>query len=239
MTNDKQGDKGEPSQQQKTISPYDITSSQQQKTISPYDITSLDNPGLVITQVQLKGDNHDEWSRSIRTALRVREKFGFIDGTIKKPGDDDNDLEDWWTINLLLVSWIRNTIEASLRSIISHEEVAEVLWNDIKDRFSIANRHWVQKLKYDLASCRQKGMAIVDYYAKLKQIWDELSNYEHVATCKCGNCKCNLGAILTNKQEEENFHTFLLGLDENVGLIKHVHDQSHVIINNNIKERLT
>jgi len=27
----------------------------QRKTISPYDITTLDNPGLLITQVQLKG----------------------------------------------------------------------------------------------------------------------------------------------------------------------------------------
>ena len=34
------------------------------RTISLYDITSLDNPGLVITQVQLKGENYDEWARS-------------------------------------------------------------------------------------------------------------------------------------------------------------------------------
>jgi len=32
----------------------------QRKTISPYDITTLDNPGLLITQVQLKGKNYDE-----------------------------------------------------------------------------------------------------------------------------------------------------------------------------------
>jgi len=55
----------------------------QRRTISPYDITSLDNPGLLITQVQLKGENYDEWARSIRTALRARKKFGFVDGTIK------------------------------------------------------------------------------------------------------------------------------------------------------------
>ena len=85
-------------------------SKEQRKTISPYDITSLDNPGFTITQVQLKGDNYEEWARSIRTALRARKKFGFIDGTIKRPDKDSEDLEDWWTINSLLVSWIRNTI---------------------------------------------------------------------------------------------------------------------------------
>jgi len=36
----------------------------QQKTLSAYDITSLDNPGLSITQVQLRGENYDEWAHS-------------------------------------------------------------------------------------------------------------------------------------------------------------------------------
>lgn len=101
------------------------------KTISPYDITSNDNPGSLITHVQLKGENYDEWARSLRTALRARKKFGFIDGTIGKPDDGSSDLEDWWTNNSLLVSWIMNTIEPSLRSTMSHTEVAMDLWNDI------------------------------------------------------------------------------------------------------------
>ncbi|GKC24978.1 retrovirus-related pol polyprotein from transposon TNT 1-94 [Tanacetum coccineum] len=76
----------------------DASSSQQRKLISPFDITTLDNPGLVITQVQLKGDNYDEWSRSFRTAIRARKKFGFFDGTIERLGEKDKDIEDWWTI---------------------------------------------------------------------------------------------------------------------------------------------
>ena len=189
--------------------------SQQQKTISPYDITSLDNPGLLITQVQLKGDNYDEWSRSFRTALRARKKFGFIDGTIKHLSKTDKDDEDWWMINSLLVSWIRNTIELSLRSTISHVEVAKALWDDLQERFSIANGPRVQQLKCALASCCQKGMTIVDYYGRLKHIWDELGNFDQITTCKCGKCTCNLEAILAKKQEDEKVHTFLMGLDEN------------------------
>lgn len=97
------------------------------KTISPYDLTSMDNLGHLITQVQLTGENYDEWARSFRTALRARKKFGFIDGTIKRHDEDSSDLEDWWTINSLLVSWIRNTIEPTLRSTISHMEIAQDL----------------------------------------------------------------------------------------------------------------
>jgi len=67
----------------------------QRKTISLYDITTFDNLGLLIIQVQLKGENYDEWARSVRTTLRARKKFGFIDGSIKKPMDDSTDFEDW------------------------------------------------------------------------------------------------------------------------------------------------
>lgn len=123
------------------------------KTISPYDITSLDNPGISITQVQLKGKNYDEWARSFRTALRARKKFGFIDRTIKRPDEKSADIEDWLTINSLLVSWIRNTIEPTLRSTISHVEVARDLWNDIRERFSMANGPRIQQLRTELADC--------------------------------------------------------------------------------------
>nr|GEU94246.1 reverse transcriptase domain-containing protein [Tanacetum cinerariifolium] len=188
---------------------------QLQKTISPYDITSLDNPGLSITQVQLKGDNYDECSRSFRTALRARKKFRFVDGTIKQPEETDKDAEDWWKSNYLLVSWIRNTIEPSFRSTSSHVEIAKTLWDDLKDRFLIANGPRIQQLKSDLAICRQRGLTIVSYYGRLKQIWDEMANFDQITTCACGKCKCDLEKKLEKKQEDEKVY-FLMGLDENV-----------------------
>lgn len=57
----------------------------QKKKPSPYDLHSNDNPGSLITQVQLRGENYDEWARAMKTSLRARRKWGFIDGTIKKP----------------------------------------------------------------------------------------------------------------------------------------------------------
>jgi len=93
-------------------------------------------------------------------------------------------------------------------------EVAKDLWNDIKERFSITNGPRIQQLKSDLAECRQKGLTIADYYGKLKQLWDELDNYEQPPTCKCGKCECELGATLEKKREEDKVHSFLMRLDE-------------------------
>jgi len=74
------------------------------KTIFPYDITSNNNPGSLLTQVQLKGENYDEWACALKTILRARKKFGFVDESIKRPDEESPDLEDWLTNNSLLVS---------------------------------------------------------------------------------------------------------------------------------------
>ena len=67
----------------------------QKRKPSPYDLNSNDNPGNIITQVQLKGENYDEWARAMKTSLRVRRKWSFIDGTIKQPDEGSSKLEDW------------------------------------------------------------------------------------------------------------------------------------------------
>ena len=41
-------------------------------TPSPYELNSNDNPRNVITEVQLKAGNYEEWARAIRTSLRAR-----------------------------------------------------------------------------------------------------------------------------------------------------------------------
>ncbi|XP_074282698.1 uncharacterized protein LOC141607237 [Silene latifolia] len=77
-------------------------------TVSPFHLGSQDNPGNTITHVQLRGENYDEWARSIRLALKARRKFGFVDGTIAKPTEN---LDDWSSVHTMIVSWIMNTID--------------------------------------------------------------------------------------------------------------------------------
>ena len=116
------------------------------KTPSPYDLNTSDNPGNIITQVQLKGANYEEWARAMRTSLRARRKWGFIEGSIEKPKPEFSELEDWWTVQSMLISWIMNTIEPSLRSTVTYTETAKELWDDLKERLSVVNRPRIQQL---------------------------------------------------------------------------------------------
>jgi hypothetical protein len=184
------------------------------KTPTPYDLNSNDNPGILITQVQLKGENYDEWSRAIRTSLRARRKWGFVEGTIEQPKEGSSDLEDWWTVQSMLVSWVLNTVEPNLRSTISYQENVKQLWEDIKERLSISNGPRIQQIKMDLAECRQTGMTMVAYYGKLKSLWDELANYQQVPICTCSGCTCDVKGRMEKQREEEKVHQFLMGLDD-------------------------
>ncbi|XP_021724699.1 uncharacterized protein LOC110692014 [Chenopodium quinoa] len=72
---------------------------------------------LVICLVLLTVDNYEEWSRSIRNNLRSKSKLGFVDGSIVKPDSKHSDYRQWGIINSIVVSWIYNTLDASIRSI--------------------------------------------------------------------------------------------------------------------------
>lgn len=83
------------------------------RTISPYDLSPSDNSGTVISKPLLKGYNYNEWAGNLRTFLKARKKFGFVDGSIPKPDADSADLEDWWTNNAIVLSVVnlRKTVK--------------------------------------------------------------------------------------------------------------------------------
>lgn len=103
----------------------------QRRTISPYDISSSDNPGSVISHPLLRGLNYNEWTSNVHMALKARKKFGFVDDNILKPHEESGDLEDWWTNNALVMSWLKLMVVDSVHSTLSHLEVASDLWNHI------------------------------------------------------------------------------------------------------------
>ena len=181
------------------------------RRIDPYDLTSGDNPGSVISQPQLRGLNYDEWAMNIRLALRARKKFGFADGSIFKPDDNSDDLEDWWANNAMVVSWIKLTVAPDLSSSLSHHEIAHDLWTHIQKRFSVKNGQRVQRIKTELANYQQKGTAVEAYYGRLTKLWSSLADFQQAKTAE----------EIAREREEDKLHQFLMGLDETLfGAVK-------------------
>ncbi|XP_023642613.1 uncharacterized protein LOC111831695 [Capsella rubella] len=176
------------------------------RTISPYDLSSGDNPGTLISKPLLRGPNYDEWSTNLCLALKARKKFGFADGSIPQPEDTHSDYEDWIANNALGVSWMKLTIDDSISTSTSHLADSHELWTHLQKRFGTKNGQRIQRLKTELATCRQKGLAIETYYGKLSQLWRSLADYQQAKTME----------EVRKEREEDKLHQFLMGLDESV-----------------------
>ncbi|XP_074270640.1 uncharacterized protein LOC141594527 [Silene latifolia] len=104
--------------------------------LSPYYLGNQDGPGQTIHHIKLRHDNYEEWSRSMRMSLKSRRKFGFCDGAIAKPTDPFL-LEQWEVVHCTIVQWIMHTIDPSVKETVTYCKDARLLWDDLKERFSI------------------------------------------------------------------------------------------------------
>ena len=100
---------------------------------SPHFLHHSDSLGLVLVSQQLTGDNYSSWSRAMIIALSVKNKIGFIDGSIMKPeGNDLNLLNFWVKNNHMVISWILNSV--------SKEISASIISQNLLMRFGLISR---------------------------------------------------------------------------------------------------
>lgn len=104
---------------------------------SPFYIHPSDGPSSVKVTPVLKGYNYHSWARSTRRALGGKLKLDFVDGSIQVPTYDfDPSFYVWNMCNMLVHSWLLNSVsEPIVQSIAVMENVIDV-WNDLKERFS-------------------------------------------------------------------------------------------------------
>lgn len=177
--------------------------------ITPYSLSSSDNPGSMISAVHLTGENYSEWTTEMLNALKAKRKTGFIDGTIKKPTCDGSQMESWVSVNSMVIDWLRTSITPHVRSTVSFISDAADLWENLRNRFSVGNKVRIHQVVSQLASCRQDGQSVIDYYGRLTVLWDELQAYRTLHVCSCG-----ASAQITKEREDEKVHQFVMGLDE-------------------------
>lgn len=157
------------------------TSALTTKIVSPYYLHASDNPGALITSVLLTSENYSEWSTELRNSLQAKQKSGFIDGTIPKP-DTDPDLSRWLAANSMIVGWIRTSIDAKIRSTVTHVPDAHKLWESLRFRFSVKNGARIHQLQDEITNCKQDGQSVLEYYGRLTKLWEELQNLKTART---------------------------------------------------------
>ncbi|XP_048499977.1 uncharacterized protein LOC104894455 isoform X1 [Beta vulgaris subsp. vulgaris] len=190
------------------FSPIDPPQHPRYEPFTEYYLHPSEGTGAVISPIMLTGDNYESWSRSLRNNLRAKNKLGFIDGTIPVPDAKSPDLPQWGIVNSMLVAWIFNTLDMSVRSTMRFPDNVKSLWDDLRDRYSLGNGPRILELKNKIRDCRQNGRSVAVFFGELRQLQDELMSY-----CKLPVCSCSAAPEYLRLQETEYLHQFCLGLD--------------------------
>ena len=147
-------------------------------------------------------------------ALSMKNKLGFVDGSIVKlEGTDLNLLHSWTRNNNIVISWILNSVskEISASKIFAYSTTE--IWLDLKDRFQQRNGPRIFQLRRELMNLVQDQNFVSVYFTKLKTIWEELSNYKPV--CTCGDVK-----NLNSHYQMEYIMSFLMGLNDSFAQVR-------------------
>ncbi|XP_047338508.1 uncharacterized protein LOC124942123 [Impatiens glandulifera] len=73
------------------------------------------NSSLVLSLMKLDGSNYLAWSQACLLSIQANRKHKFINGTSKKPKDDDPRLDDWESDNARVKTWLFNSMEPNIK----------------------------------------------------------------------------------------------------------------------------
>nr|GMD35914.1 Retrovirus-related Pol polyprotein from transposon RE1 [Ipomoea batatas] len=123
---------------------------------SPYFLHSSDGTGTTLVVDLLTGiDNYYPWSLAMTMALKGRNKFCFVDGTLPTPPAIDPHHARWHRVNNMVIA------------------------------FSTANGPRIYDLERRIATIRQQDYSIADYHNILCALWDELTLFDPPPVCTC------------------------------------------------------
>ncbi|XP_057475895.1 uncharacterized protein LOC130763881 [Actinidia eriantha] len=156
----------------------------------PFYLYHSDQSGVVLVTQLLNEENYSTWSRAMLMALSIKNKEGFINGTIQKPPPTSTTkLQQWTRCNNLVKSWLLNSISHDIGASVMYNEVTHEIWADLTEHFSCINSVHLFHVEEGIHDCKQDNMTIGAYYTKLKGLWDERDALCSIPTCTCGIVK--------------------------------------------------
>jgi hypothetical protein len=189
---------------------------------SPYFVHPSDGPSSVIVKPLLNGANYHSWARAMRRALGGKMKFEFVDGTIPVVTDSfDPTYRAWNRCNMLIHSWIVNSVSDSIGQSIVFMENAVDVWNDLKERFAQGDLVRISELMQEIYNLRQDSKTVTEFYSELKVLWEELEIYMPIPQCTCTS-RCVCAAMRSARYNHLVLYAirFLTGLNENFAMVK-------------------
>ncbi|KAF1867112.1 hypothetical protein Lal_00049540 [Lupinus albus] len=195
-------------QQQQQNQAYDITH-------NPYYLHPRENPGMILVSPPLDATNYHSWSRATRRALKSKNKFKFVDDTIREPQETNPSFEAWEICNTMVISWITRSLTQSIVQSSVYIENTQILWHDLKERFSKGDYFRTSDLLQEVHSIKQGDRSISTFFTDLKTIWEDLETLRPIPGCICAiKCSCSLVKTIKTQRDNEYVMCFLKALND-------------------------
>lgn len=182
----------------------------------PLHLGNFDVPGAALIPIKLTGpENYGLWSRSMRLALLVKNKLGFVDGTCVKSSYKGNREAQWERCDAVILSWISATVAPELVTSIMYGSNSRKIWNDFKERFDESNLTRIFHLWKEIGSLTQGTDSVTTYYSKLRDLWAELD-----VTVPSPGCECEETKPFIEHMVQLRLLQFLVGLNESFAQVR-------------------
>ncbi|XP_042983349.1 uncharacterized protein LOC122312758 [Carya illinoinensis] len=200
--------------------PYHNPFSPSDNPNSPFYIHHSDNSHTVVISPPLSGPNFLSWQRSSTLAISIKNKLGFLDGSIPTPPHDDPLYIPWMRYNNIILSWILNSITKKIASNVFYINSAKTVWDKLHTRFSQPDSMRIYQLQQQLGTLIQGTQSVSEYFTHLNGIWEELNNYRPSPYCSCGHCTCKALTTVGETQQADYVFKFLMGLKDSYESIR-------------------
>ncbi|KAM1399923.1 hypothetical protein ACFX2F_027271 [Malus domestica] len=96
------------------------TSESWENSNHPLFLHHSDQPCAVLVSQPLMEDNYRTWVQSMNMALTIKNKKGFIDGTLKRPTHNPDEQLQWDRCNVLVKTWLLGAMSKNISSSVIH-----------------------------------------------------------------------------------------------------------------------
>ncbi|XP_038902375.1 uncharacterized protein LOC120089012 [Benincasa hispida] len=115
-----------------------------------YFLHHSDSTNLVIVSNLLTETNYTSWSQVMVIGLIVKNKLGFVDGSIPRSTGDL--LSSWIICDGVVTAWILNSLPKEISISINFADSARKIWVDLQERYQCKNRPRVFQLRRELSN---------------------------------------------------------------------------------------
>ncbi|XP_074314079.1 uncharacterized protein LOC141649284 [Silene latifolia] len=189
----------------------------------PLYLSSSDQPASLLTPVLFDGTNFLSWKQDVLMALAAKNKEGFVNGVLVKPSATDKKYHQFIRCDLMVLKWILNSMDKSIRETLKYIRTAKALWDEIMERYGQSNFIEIYQLNQDLNSLTQSNSSLIEYYSKVKNIWETLDSLDPVPDCTCGKlatCTCTLIKRIHARDQQNKLIKFLMGLNSSYDTVR-------------------